>query len=281
MTELRQRMTDELRLVGHSEATLRAYLGCVRRFARHHGKCPSQLGREEIRSYLVHLIGIGRRSQTINQMQAALHFLYRQVLERPEVTAGLRRQKRRRRLLPVVLSPEEMAGLIAAVSHNLKHTAIVMALYSAGLRVSEVSGLCPTDIDSQTMQIRVRQAKGGKERRVMLSPRLLSALREYYTRYHPRDYLFFGSDISRPITRHAIYLLVRRAAENSGIAKHVTPHTLRHTFAVHLMDSGVSLRYIQQFLGHRSLRSTLIYTRIQPEAMAAVASPLDRLELRP
>lgn len=278
MTKLRRRMTEELCLRGFSERTVSAYVSCVRRFAEHYWRGPETLGTEQIRSYLVHLTHLGRAPATVNQAIAALGFFYREVISRPEMMDGIRFQKQRERPLPVVLTTAEVRRLLSALEGNLKHLAMGMTLYSTGLRVGEMVALVPSDVDSEAMRLRVRKTKGGKERRVMLSPRLLEVLRRYWAEYRPRTVLFYGQDPTRAIHTRSVARALARGAERAKLSKRVTPHTLRHSFATHLMDQGVSLRHIQELLGHRYLKSTMRYTRIHPEGAAQVVSPLDRLE---
>lgn len=179
--------------------------------------------------------------------------------------------------LPVVLSLDEVAQFFEGIV-GLKHRAILMTAYAAGLRISEVVGLRVADIDSRRMTIRICQGKGRKDREVMLSPRLLVVLREYWKVARPKEWLFPGDVPGNPITDGAVHRICVRAAQESGLGKHITIHTLRHSFATHLLEGGTDLRTIQVLLGHRSLRTTAVYTHVSAVALAATQSPLDRLK---
>jgi integrase/recombinase XerD len=284
MTRLRQRMIDDMTLHGLKPKTIKAYVACVARFARHFGKSPELLGTAEIRSYLLHLADDRHAcSSTYNQALAALKFLYRITLGREWGLDGLARCRRQTKL-PVVLSLDEVARFFQAVT-GLRYRAILVTAYAAGLRISEVLALRVDDIDSQRMVIRVRQGKGGKDRYVMLSARLLTLLREYWKAhrrrksYCPGPWLFPGNAPGRPITDDAVYQACRAACSAAGLDKHVTVHTLRHSFATHLLENGTDLRTIQILLGHRSLNTTARYLHVATAAMQSTRSPLDRLDL--
>jgi site-specific recombinase XerD len=271
-------MTQDMQLRNFAPGTLSVYVNCVARFARHFGKSPELLGPDDVRAYLLHLIEQRRSSWSYyNQNLQALRFLYNVTLGRDWVLKHIACPKRPRRL-PVVLGPDELCRLFAAVG-SLKHRTILMTAYAAGLRVSEVAGLRVDDIDSQRMVIRVRQGKGSQDRYVMLSPRLLDQLRAYWKAARPRTWLFPGLDPDRPITAAAVIKACRRARRASGLEKQVTVHTLRHSFATHLLEAGTDLRAIQVLLGHHSPRTTAVYTHVSPAAVRATISPLDRLEL--
>jgi len=284
MTRLRQRMIDDMTLHGLKPKTIRAYVACVARFARHFGKSPQLLGPAEIRSYLLYLTHDRRvSSSTYNQALCALKFLYRITLGQNWGLEGLARCRRQTKL-PVVLSLDEVTRFFQAITH-LRHRAILMTAYAAGLRISEVLALRIDDIDSQRMVIRVRQGKGSKDRYVMLSPRLLALLREYWKAhcrrkvYRPSPWLFPGNVPDRPLTDKPVYEACEEACRSAGLDKHVTVHTLRHSFATHLLEAGTDLRTIQILLGHRSLNTTARYLHVATAAMQSTRSPLDRLEL--
>jgi site-specific recombinase XerD len=271
-------MEEELRLRGFSEKTVTAYLGAVRRFAKHFRASPETLGNEQVRSYLLDLIERRHCSwSTVNQASCGLKFFYRHVLGRPLEVDAVPFQKRKRPL-PTVLTEAEVTRLLTAPL-SLKMRTILMTLYSAALRLREGTRLRPTDVDSGAMTIRIRLAKGGRDRTVMLSVQLLRALREYWRVYHPGPWLFYGKTKARPICDRTVQKAVRKAAEEAGLRKRVTPHTLRHSCATHLLDRGTNVRYIQELLGHKSIQTTLIYTRVNPQRLAGVVSPLDRLPL--
>lgn len=275
MGKLRRRMEEEMKLRGYAERTVETYLRAVKRFVRYHRRSPEELGAEEIRSYLLHLIeerGLGWSS--INHAVCTLRLFYVDVLGRPWEVERVRFQKRRKKL-PVVLTEAEVERLLRA-TRNLKHKTLLMTLHSAGLRVGEATRLRVIDIDSQSMRIRIESGKGGKDRYVMLSRRLLRALRRYWRLYRPREWLFEGQKKGSPLSVQSAQRMVRKVARQAGIAKPVTTRTLRHSFATHLMESGTNLRYIQELLGHKSLQTTAIYTQISHPGATRVTSPLDR-----
>jgi integrase/recombinase XerD len=183
---------------------------------------------------------------------------------------------KRPKLLPTVLSPEEVSRLLDG-TRSLKHRALLMTLYGAGLRVSEACRLTPADIDSSRMAIHVQQAKGRKDRNVMLSSVLLDTLRQYWKRSRPGRWLFPGHGTGKPITTKAVFLMIRKAAARAKITKIVSPHVLRHSFATHLLESGTDLRTIQLLLGHADVRTTIIYLQVFQQHLRKVASPLDSL----
>ena len=278
MGALRRRMQEELRLRGMSERTIESYVGAVRRFALHYERSPERLGREEVRTYLLYLAEERKLAPaSVNQALSALRFFYVDVLGRELAVARLPRQKRKDSL-PVVLTEAEVARLLGAPM-SLKLRSVLMTLYSAALRLGEATRLQPTDVDSGSMSIRIRNGKGGRDRTVMLSGKLLVVLREYWKLYRPRRWLFYGKTKQRPIDPRTVQRRITVAAQSAGLRKRVTPHTLRHSCATHLMEQGASLRHIQELLGHKSVRTTQRYTRVSPARVAAVLSPLDRLPL--
>jgi site-specific recombinase XerD len=258
-----------------SPHTQEAYVRAVARLAAYYNTSPDRLEPEQIRNFLVHLVQQRVSSSLFNQIRCALSFFYRITLGREVALDRIACQKQEKKL-PVVLSQAEMAQFFAAI-RRLKYRALFMTVYAAGLRVSEVVALRVEDIDSQRMVIRVCQGKGKKDRYVMLSPQLLPILRDYYKAFRPSRWLFFGHDKGRPLNRRAVWLACRRIARRAGLSKRVTVHTLRHSFATHLLEAGVDLRTIQALLGHRSLRTTALYTYVSLERIAATPSPLDLL----
>lgn len=282
MTKLRTRMEEELRLKGYSQATIKAYIGAVRQFAAFHGCSPDRLGAENVRAYLLHLLDVkGLSRSTLVQKMCAIQFLYMHVLHQPcDLSDVVFPKGRRKKRLPVVLSEGEVEQLLLAAV-NLKDQAILMTLYSAGLRVGELVHLRPDDIDSQTMKIRVREGKGGKDRYTILSKTLLETLRRYFRRYQPEQWLFHGSEPQIPMPTRSVQNMVAATGLRAGLVKRVTPHLLRHSFATHLLERGTNLRHIQELLGHASLKTTMIYTHVSPQALSQVLSPLDRLRLPP
>jgi integrase/recombinase XerD len=280
MTPLRQRMLQDMQVRNFAPNTQKAYLERVSQFARYFGQSPEVLGAEAIRRYHLYLVQEKRASWSqVAQAVSALRFLYRVTLRKPEVVADLPCPKIPKKL-PVVLTPAEVAQLLQAVP-NLKHRAMLMTAYAAGLRVSEVAALHLSDIDSQQMLLRVRQGKGRKDRFVMLSPRLLDLLRAYWKKVRPKSLLFPGRRPDRAIATRQVYRVCRQACRTAGISKHATVHTLRHSFATHLLEAGIDLRTIQVLLGHSSVRTTTLYMHVSPQRVQAVRSPLETLPAAP
>ena len=278
MSKLREKMEADLRLKGFRPNTQVAYLRCVRRFATHFGRSPDRLGAAEVRAFLDVLACERQASPSTRRVYlAALRFFYRVTMERPTVVVHIP-FPRVPQPLPDILSPAEIAQRLA-LTRSLKHRAILMTAYGAGLRVSEICALRVTDIDSPRMVIHIHDAKGGTDRYVMLSPQLLRVLRAYWRqrRAAPGPYLFAGGRPGEPLSTKAIWHLVHGLVRRSGIAKHVTPHTLRHCFATHLMEAGTDLRTIQALLGHRSPSTTARYTLVSTRHIGTVRSPLDAL----
>jgi integrase/recombinase XerD len=280
MTPLRRRMTEDLILHDLSPKTSRRYIKWVADFAQYFHTSPDQLGPEHVRSFLLHLIQERKVSWNIHkEARLALQFLYRITLGREEVVEKVAHPKAPK-TLPVVLSTDEMARFLDALQ-NPKHRAVLMTAYAGGLRLSEVARLRVQDIDSACMVIHVRQGKGHKDRDVMLSPRLLAVLREYWKLQRPRPYLFPGRHPDRPISVRTVQMACERALTASGLSKHVHMHTLRHSFATHLLESGTDLRTIQVLLGHHSLSTTARYLHITTAALKSTRSPFDGLEVPP
>lgn len=274
------RMKAEMKLRNYSSGTQEEYLRVVRNFARYFGKPLEDLGADEVREYLLDVRDIRKLSPaTLRVYRAAIRFFYASAMGRPEVVAGIGLPKVPRKL-PEVLSGSEVEALFAAIS-SLKHRAIVMATYSGGLRISEACSLKPGDIDSRRMVIHVRRGKGGHPRFVMLSERLLAALRAYWRAERPMGpFLFPGFSPGRPLTPGAVRRVIRRALVRAGLGKAVTPHMLRHSFATHLLETGTDIRTIQVLLGHRTIKSTEIYTQVSKSVVARTKSPLDMLQTK-
>jgi site-specific recombinase XerD len=275
MTPLRQRMSEDMQIRNLALNTQRSYLEQISRFARHFGKSPDLLGPEEIRAYQLHLTQEKRLApSSVLVAVAAIRFLYNITLKREwnidEAIPACRKPQK----LPVVLSREEVTRFLEAVG-NRKHRVILTFCYAAGLRISEAVRLTADAIDSQRMVIRVVAGKGGKDRYVMLSPKLLDILRAYWRKARPQHWLFPGDPPGQPISTHAVECVCRQVREQAAIAKPVTPHSLRHAFAVHLLESGADVRTIQLLLGHRSLSTTARYLRLATSKVCATASPLD------
>lgn len=275
---LRQRMLDDLRLKGFQEHTRRCYVGCVQRFCDHYRVSPLKLAEEEIRDYLLYLErekGYSPAART--NYIAALRFFYSVTLRRPEVVERIPIPKRQQRL-PEILTKDEVQRILTRI-HSIKARAICSVAYAAGLRIAEVCTLQPNDIDSARGLIHVRKGKGGRSRDVMLSPRLLELLREYWRIVRPRGEWLFPSSQTPKRSIHAgtVREALLRATEEAQINKRVTPHVLRHSFATHLLEAGTDLRVIQVLLGHNRISSTERYTRVATEHLKTVKSPLDSL----
>ena len=268
-------MIEDMQRRNFAEGTQKIYTDAVAAYARHFRRDPAQLGPEHVRAYLVYLTKLQKKS-TARNATAALRFLYRTTLEKEWKILHEPFPKCEHKL-PIVLSIDEIAQFFAALK-SIKYRAILMTAYSAGLRASEVVRLKVKDIDSGRMQIKVNQGKGKKDRYVMLSPVLLTALREYWRIERPgHDWLFPGNPPTRPITTRAALKACQSAADSSTIGKHMTLHTLRHSFATHLLEGGADIRLVQVLLGHASITTTARYTHISQRTINATQSPIDRL----
>ena len=271
-------MIQDMRLRNLSPKTQERYLYHAASLAKFHGKSPELLGPEEIRAYLLFLCDHkDLNCNTRRQIISALRFLYGQTLGKDWSLKNLPLPRAHHKL-PVVLSREEVVRFLRAVVH-FRFKVLLIAAYSAGLRVSEVTRLCLDDIDPAKMVLRVQVAKGGKQRFVMLSKRLLELLRIYWKKAKPKKWLFPDSTGEQPISVNKVQRICRDARLRSGIDKQITPHSLRHSFATHLLEDGVDLRVIQLLLGHAQLSTTAIYTHVATDKIGAVQSPLDSLEL--
>jgi len=277
MGEFRDAMERDLKIRGLSDTTQSTYLGWVKDFVRFHMVSPDKLGLEDIYRYQLHLTEERELAPaTINVAVAALRFFYSVTMEVKWDIKRVPCQKRGRRL-PEILSREEVRRLLGTLD-NLKHRSLLSTTYGGGLRVSEAVSVRISDIDSQRMVLRVDQGKGRKDRYVMLSERLLGLLREYWKADRPRHWLFPGQLPGRHLSRASLERAFSKAKKATGITKRVTPHSLRHSFATHLLESGTNIRVIQRLLGHRSLRSTEIYTHVASNYVTETSSPLDALE---
>ena len=277
MTSLRQRMTEDMQVRNLALNTQTSYVQQVSLFARHFHKSPEQLGLEDIRAYQVYLTNEKKLSPgSVLIAVAALRFLYKVSLKKDWSFEDAIPAPKRPQRLPVVLSPEEVLHFLSCVG-STKHRAILTACYAAGLRISEAIHLKPANIDSQRMVIQVEQGKGQKDRYVMLSPKLLETLRSYFRTVRPKGWLFEGDIAGQPINRSSVELACQKARRLSAIRKPITPHSLRHGFAVHLLESGTDVRTIQLLLGHRSLATTARYLRIATSKVCSTSSPLDLL----
>lgn len=276
MAKLRQDMIRVMELRNLSDNTQRAYLQAVSGLAMHYMKSPDQISKEMIEDYLLHLKNTKEcASNTYGVVTAGLKFLYNEVLVDHNVSLDLS-FKRKPKKLPTVLSHEEVARILKVTS-NIKHRLILMAAYSAGLRASEVAVLKAEHIDSARMLIKVT-GKGEKERYTLLSEKFLKELREYYKTYRPQICLFPSSATEKPLHRETINHIYQSAKKKAGIKKGGGVHTLRHSFATHLLEAGYDIRRIQILMGHKSLSTTMIYLHVSHQSLSAMKSPLDLYE---
>jgi len=274
---LRRRMIEDMSVRNMSPATQRSYISAVSKFSRYFRRSPDKLTFDDVRAFQVHLISTGISWPGLNQIVCALRFFYGVTLGEAEIPERIP-YARQPRKLPVVLSADEIVRFLEAVS-SLKCRAALTTAYAAGLRASEVAGLRIADIDSARGVIIVRHGKGGKDRNVMLSPQLLGVLRTYWRLARPKTFLFPGRDEDRSINPTVLYAACRSATRAAGLDKRVTLHTLRHSFATHLLENGTDIRIIQVLLGHNNLSSTARYTQVATHTIRATQSPFDRLKL--
>jgi site-specific recombinase XerD len=275
-------MLEELQRRNYSQTTVNSYLKIVESFAKHFGRPPDQLGPEQIRTYQVYLLKERKLGvRTVGHCTAALRFFFCKTLKRAYPIDEVPYPKAPRRL-PIILTREEAARLIDSAS-NLFHRAMLITLYSTGMRRAELCRLKVEDIDSTRMLIHIRQGKGGKDRDVPLSPKALETLREYWRWMKPKTYLFpgtvDGSRADKPITPKVLWQACREAAQRAGITKAVRPHLIRHSFATHLVEGGADLPTVQALLGHTDLKPTSIYLHLSERHLRAAGTPLDNMEL--
>jgi integrase/recombinase XerD len=276
MTPLRQRMIEEMRMRNFSKYTIAAYVSGVYRLANYYHRSPDKLNREEIRAFLVDLVEQKQVSWPYyKQVLSALRFFYRHVVRHGEVVEDVRGPRPQKRL-PVVLSVQEVARFFKAIP-SLKHRTILMLAYGAGLRIGEAVRMRLCDIDRQRKVIRVQQGKGKKDRYTVLSPALLEILDRYCWAARPEDLLFTTRCKERPISDSTVQGVCVQARQDAGIDKQISPHTLRHSFATHLLEAGTDLRVIQVLLGHASPKTTAIYTYVSTALIGKTVSPLDTL----
>jgi integrase/recombinase XerD len=277
MTPLRQRMTEDMQVRNLSPHTQASYVQQVSLFARYFSRSPEALGTEEIRSYQVYLTNERKLApSSVLIAVAALRFLYKVTLHKGWIFEEIIPAPKKPQKLPIVLSPEEVRQFLGCVQ-SLKHRTILTVCYAAGLRISEAICLKPAHIDSQRMAVRVEQGKGQKDRYVMLSPKLLEILRDWWRVEKPKPWLFPGDLAGRHISKDAVEQACQKAQRRCRIPKPITPHSLRHAFAVHLLESGTDVRTIQLLLGHRSLATTARYLRIATSKVCSTTSPFDLL----
>jgi site-specific recombinase XerD len=278
ISPLRQRMIEDMTIRKFAPRTQAGYIRSIKSFSTFLGATPAKASFEDIRRYQLHLASSGAGAPTINHSLTALRFLFMVTLRKPDVVMRLPFVRKPRKL-PVVLSPEEVERMLEAAP-GLKYKAALSVAYGAGLRVSEIISLKVADIDSARMVIRVEQGKGNKDRYVMLSPHLLELLRIWWKAARPQGWLFPGQNPINPLSARQLNRACHAAARMAEIDKLVTPHTLRHSFATHLLEQNVDIRVIQVLLGHAKLDTTALYTRVATKTMREVTRPLERLALK-
>ena len=280
ISPLRRRMIEDMTIRKLAPKTQHDYVQRVKDFATFLGRSPATSEAEDVRRFRLHLTANGTGTPKINATVAALRFFFKVSLDRPDLTKHLSFIHEPRKP-PVVLSPEEVARFLEAAP-GVKYKAALSVAYGAGLRVSEVVSLKLSDIDSKRMMLRVEQGKGRKDRYAMLSPVLLELLRDWYRIARPQGWLFPGQNPVNPMTTRQLTRACHAAAQMAELTKRVTPHTLRHSFATHLLEQNIDVRVIQVLLGHAKLETTALYTRVATNTIREVMSPLDRLTpLRP
>jgi site-specific recombinase XerD len=275
MSQLKARFVRDLKIRNYSPSTIKSYVSSIILLAKHFKKCPSKISSEELKDYLDILVSTGKSWATINQFISAVNRLHVDTLNNPYPMERIKRPRKQSKV-PSILSVDEVKTIIDSIV-NLKHKTIVMTIYSGGLRISELCHLRLSDIDSSRMRIIIRNAKGHKDREVILSAKLLVILRKYFIGYHPKTYLFNGMQHGSQYSNSSIRKILKRALTKCGIHKKVCVHTLRHSYATHLMDKGIDLRIIQSLLGHKSIKSTMRYCHLSKVKYAEVKSPLDDL----
>jgi len=277
MGKLKDRMKKDMELKNLSERTIEIYLKCVANFAIHYGKSPEDMEHNAVRNYLYYLLKEKNSSQaTISQHYSALKFFYQTTLGRDWDALKIPRSRREKKL-PVVLSIQEVGAVLAAV-RNLKYRALLMTIYSGGLRLGEAINLKVSDIDSERMMIRVCRGKGNKDRYTLLGKSALEILRTYWRAYRPKGLLFPSLRPDRTICPSTIQMAFKKALHKTKIKKSASVHTLRHSFATHLLEEGTEIPYIQNLLGHSDSRTTSIYLHVARKKLSTVVSPIDLIE---
>ena len=282
MTHLRKMMLEELQRRNYSQLTTKAYIRTVVEFAKYFHRSPEELGPEHVREFQAHLFTVRKLSaNSVSQRTAALRFLFVKTLKRAYMLEHIPFPKVPLRL-PTVLSPDEVARLIESANNPLYRT-ILMTLYSTGMRRAEIVQLKASDIDKERMLVHIRQGKGKRDRSVPLSQKLLDNLREYWRWMKPVTFVFpgivDGRRVDAPLSDKVVWHACREAAQRAGITQRVTPHTLRHCYATHLLEAGADLRSIQLLLGHADISDTAIYLHLSQRHLKAVANPLDELSV--
>jgi integrase/recombinase XerD len=273
MTPLRQRLIDDLRLRNYSPRTIDAYVAAVVKLTRHFRLPPDQLSPEQVRQFQLQLVSRRVSFSLLNQVTAGLRFFYAVTLGRPDVVHKIAYGKRPRKL-PTILAPDEVTRLFDAAANDRDRT-LLRTDYALGLRISELVALRLDDIDAARGLVAVRQGKGAKDRLVPLSPRLLEELRAYWRRYRPRPWLFAGARPGGHLSVGGVQRLVRRVAQRAGLGKPLSLHTLRHSYATHLLEAGCDLLTIQRLLGHKDLKTTSRYLHVSARHLGGAPSLLD------
>ncbi len=275
ISPLRQRMIEDMTARNFGEKTQADYIRSVKKLTRFLGRSPDSASNEDLRRYHLHLVSNGATPSTINATVSGLRFLFGTVLDRPGASRYLPFVRQPKKL-PVILSPDEVSRFLEAAP-SIKYKTALSIAYGAGLRASEVLHLKPCDIDSKRMVIRVEQGKGRKDRYVMLSPYLLELLRDYWQVYRPKGWLFEGRVVGQPLSTRQLNRACHATAHLAGIDKRVSLHTLRHSFATHLLEQNIDIRVIQVLLGHAKLDTTALYTQVATRTIREVKSPLDQM----
>jgi integrase/recombinase XerD len=276
MENLENQFIQELQLRNYSSKTIRSYVSCLRTVSGYYKQSPAKINSKQLRDYLHYCITGKNASQSqINQVISAFKILYVNILKMDWSIQDIPRPKREKRL-PVVLSKSEVKALFD-VTINPKHKIVLMLTYSAGLRLGEVSRIKITDIDSKRMQIKVNQGKGRKDRYTLLSPKILPLLRDYWHMYRPKNWLFVGCDKNRHISTRTIQNIFKKGLKKAGIHKTTGIHSLRHSFATHLLEQGVNIYIIQKLLGHSSPKTTCVYLHVCQHTVSKVINPIDEL----
>lgn len=272
-------MIREMQIRNYSERTIQSYVASISKLTQFFNLPPEAITIHQFKEFLHHLISVDKASvSVVNQSISAFKILQQDLLKRDWEAIKIKRPRRERKL-PVVLSVEEVAAMITTTA-NLKHRALITLAYSAGMRRSEVKLLKPGHIDSKRMCVRVVNGKGKKDRFTLLSPRALELLRTYYCYYRPSTYLFEPSGKKNiPLSDTTLNNIVKQAAKRAAITKKVCFHTLRHSFATHMLEKGINIRIIQQFLGHTSIKTTSVYLHIAQTNPMSVSSPLDDMDI--
>ncbi len=278
MSPLRQKFIDEMKLRNFSTATVSSYTGAVAALAGHYDRSPDKISENEIRQYLLFMTEERKLTySTCNVAISAFKLFYNDMLGQGEIRLKIPVRKTTKHL-PQVLSTEEIERVLQ-VEMNPKHRTLLMTTYAAGLRVGEVTKLRVGDIESRRNLVRVEQGKGKKDRYTVLSPRLLEELRSHYTRFRPQEFLFYGNDIAKPMSRSAAQQIYYKAKKKAGITKGGGIHCLRHCFATHMLEAGMDIRTLQIVLGHASLSTTAVYLHITMKHLGKTQSPFDLLDI--